>query len=654
MSLGSFRSLFSVPAENPELIRSQLAALSRQIPLLYFILLVSAAGLAATHLGSAPPLLTVSLPSALALVCIARFIFWRRIWRSTFDDAEAVRRLRVTVKLVAILGFAFTGWALSLYFYGDAYAQGHVAFFMSITVIGCIFCLMHLRPAALMLTLIVVMPFTLFFALSGHTVFVAIAANVLLVTGAMVFMLFTYYRDFATLIDSQKELLAKQQETQRLSDENFRLANLDSLMELPNRRQFFAVLDALLARVEGSGGSFALALVDLDDFKPVNDIYGHAVGDRVLIEAGRRLSRLAAPGVTLARLGGDEFGLLIELPMAGSTLLEFGRLVCDTLERPYVIPDCTAQLSGSIGFALYPDAGRTASQLFERADYALYYAKENRRGSAVIFSEEHETEIHEISRIEQGLRHADLEAELSLDFQPIFDVDSDCTTGFEALARWTSPTLGRVAPATFIKVAERSDLINRLTEILLRKALATAAGWPEDWLVSFNLSMRDVASPEAIARIAEIVMVSGVRPGRIDLEITETAVMRDFDQASDALRALKRLGVNLSLDDFGTGYSSLSYVYRLPLDKIKIDRSFVGGIETDPACRSIVKTVVDLCRNLRLGCVVEGIETPAQLRILQELGCSTMQGYFFGLPQPTAQPPERSAAARQADLIEGV
>jgi diguanylate cyclase (GGDEF)-like protein len=615
--------------------------------LLYLILLTNAAGLAITHYASAPVLLTVSLPSALALICLLRLVIWRRLWRRTFDDAQAVSRLRLTVRLVAALGVAFTGWALSLYYYGDAYAQGHVAFYMSITVIGCIFCLMHLRPAALLLTLIVVLPFSIFFALSGHLVFVAIAVNVLLVTIAMVYMLFTYYRDFATLIDSQKALVAKQQETQRLSDENFRLANLDSLMDLPNRRQFFAVLDRVLARAERDGGSFALALIDLDDFKPVNDIYGHAIGDRVLIEAGRRLSHLAAPGITLARLGGDEFGLLIDCAMTVPALLEFGRRVCETLQLPYNIPDSTAQLSGSLGFALYPDAGRSASQLFERADYALYHAKENRRGGAVIFSEEHETEIHETSRLEQGLRHADLEAELALDFQPIIDVATGRTVGFEALARWSSPSLGPVAPDLFIKVAERSDLINRLTEILLRKALATAAAWPDEWFVSFNLSMRDVVSPEAIARIADIVAASGVSPRRIEFEITETAVMRDYDQASEALHALKRLGVGLSLDDFGTGYSSLSYVYRLPLDKIKIDRSFVAEIESDAACRSIVKTVVDLCRNLRVVCVVEGVETAAQLRILQELGCSIMQGYWFGRPQAAA-----AASTRQADLVE--
>jgi diguanylate cyclase (GGDEF)-like protein len=547
--------------------------------------------------------------------------------------------LRTTTLLVAVLGAAFTAWALSLFPYGDAYAQGHVAFYMSITVIGCIFCLMHLRSAALMLTLIVTVPFTVFFSLTGNPAFVAISMNILLVSVAMIFILFTYYRDFANLIESQKALVVKQVETQQLSDENFRLANLDSLTDLPNRRRFFADLQALLDRSKHTASRFAVGLIDLDGFKPVNDLYGHAAGDKVLIEVGRRLRETCGPSVTLARLGGDEFGLIIDGNLSDADIREFGQSICLALQAPCALPEVTAQVSGSVGFATFPEAGRSEEQLLECADYALYYAKQNVRGSAVIFSGAHETEIRESGRIEHGLRHADLERELSVVFQPIFDVDRDRTIGFEALARWTSPTLGAVPPSIFIKAAERSDLISRLTEVLLRKALDAARSWPKELRVSFNLSVRDIASADAILRIMAIVQGSGVEPHRIDLEVTETAVMRDFEGASDALRTLRRVGVRISLDDFGTGYSSLSYVHRLPLDKIKIDRSFVAEIETEPTCRDIIKSVVDLCRNLKLDCVVEGAETEAQLRILQELGCATIQGYIFGRPMPISDVP---------------
>jgi diguanylate cyclase (GGDEF)-like protein len=643
-SLRSIRALFEVPADDPELTLSQLAAFSKQVPLLYLVLVANTIGLAATHLDSAPAALAILAPAVLCVVCAIRVATWWRVGERVVSAEQAVRKLRMTVKLVVVLGAAFVAWAFSLYPYGDAYAQGHVAFYMAITAIGSIFCLMHLRAAALLLALVVIVPFICFFLSTGNTVFVAISINLLLVAFAMINILLGYYRDFANLIKSQKELVAEHAETRRLSDENLRLANVDSLTDLPNRRRFFADLSAVMERCRREGSRFAVALIDLDGFKPVNDIHGHATGDRVLIEAGRRLRQVSGPSVCLARLGGDEFGLIIDGAPSDADIRRLGQQFCDVLQAPYVLPDLTAQVSGSIGFATFPDAGRSTEQLLERADYALYHAKQNHRGTVVVFSHEHATDIRETSLIEQGLRHADLEREMSLAFQPIIDIATNRTTGFETLARWTSPTLGTVPPSVFIKVAERSDLIGRLTEVLLKKALEAARGWPKHLRVAFNLSMRDIASPEAILRITTIVRQSGVEPGRIDLEVTETAMMRDFEQTRAALRTLKLLGVHISLDDFGTGYSSLSYVHRLPLDKIKIDRSFVAEIETDKACLNIVKTVIDLCRNLDLDCVVEGVETAAQLRILRDLGCRAMQGYFFSPPMAEASIRDHLAA----------
>jgi diguanylate cyclase (GGDEF)-like protein len=632
--LYAIRSLFMIPAGNPELTRSQLEAFSKHFPLLYFILVASTLGLAATHFETAPAPLTILAPAILCAAFLIRVTTRRRARDEVVTNEEAVRRLRSTIQNAALIGFAFTAWALSLYPYGNAYAQAHVAFCIAITVIGCIFCLMHLRAAALAVALIVVVPSAVFFALSGQPVFVAMSITMVLTAVAMTIMLFSYYKDFATLIESRKELIARQAETQRLSDENFRLANLDSLTNLPNRRRFVAELHARLHQT-ARNGSFAVGMIDLDGFKQVNDVFGHAVGDRVLVEVCRRLRQTSSPAVSLGRLGGDEFGLIVDHKF-DAEIPELGRQLCEALRAPYVMPGMTATIAGSIGFAIYPAAGRSVAQLFERADYALHHAKHHRRGCAVVFSAEHETQMRESNGVEQALRHADLERELSLAFHPIVDVEARRTVAFEALARWNSPTLGRVAPSVFIKVAERSDLMNQLTEVLLRKALATAEAWPPEMRVSFNLSMRDITSPESILRTTAVVGSSAIHPGRIDLEVTETAVLAEFEQARTALLALKALGVNLSLDDFGTGYSSLSYVHRLPFDKIKIDRSFVTEIATDTVCRSIVRTVVDLCRNLGHHCVVEGVETAEQLQILQELGCTTMQGHYFGRPMTAA------------------
>ncbi|WP_232316696.1 putative bifunctional diguanylate cyclase/phosphodiesterase [Candidatus Burkholderia verschuerenii] len=612
--------------------RSQLAALCRQLPLLYFILVVNTLAVSFTFFDRAPAALSLLVPDTLCVVCVIRAISW---WKKRFDDMphdKVVWLLRRTVWLTVLFGTAFTGWALALYQYGDAYARAHVAFYMSITVIGCIFCLMHLRPAAILLTVIVVTPWTLFFLSSGQPVFVAIAINIVLVAFAMTVILLINYRDFTKLIDSRKKLQNQQIATLALSDENFRLANLDSLTGLPNRRSFFSSLAVLLENAQRNGTRFVVGVIDLDGFKQVNDAYGHTVGDRLLIEAATRLVGMACTNTQIARLGGDEFGVLLDRDLTRDELDQVGQCITDTLKGTIEIRDVTVSLLGSAGFATYPDAGNNAQELYERADYAMYFAKRTARGTSAIFSVNHETRIRRSSIIEQELRLAILNDELTLAFQPIVELQTQRVIGFETLARWTNDKLGPVGPDEFIPVAERSDLINRLTENLLNKALAALRSWPHELFVSFNLSTHDISRREQTARIEHIVEQSGLDARRIVFEVTETAVMPDFEQARESLARLRRLGARIALDDFGSGHSSLSYVHRLPLDKIKIDRSFVTSIESDQACQDIVRTIVSMCRRLSVASTVEGVETAAQRDLALELGCVSAQGYLFGKP----------------------
>jgi diguanylate cyclase (GGDEF)-like protein len=636
ISLNRLFDILALRRDNPELLHAQLAAFARQIPLLYLTLLASTMALAATHYGHAPDYLAVYIPAALAAVCIFRLVLWWRTRAEDTDDEAGYRRVRSVIVLAFLLGISFVGWSLLLFPHGDAYRQGHVAFYMSITVISSIFCLMHVRLAAFAVTAVVIPPFLAFFLANGHPVFLAMSANVFMVVVAVIYMLLTNYRTFAEMIASRKELIAKQEETQRLSDENMRLANLDSLTELPNRRQFFSRLEPLVERANAGGPPFAVGLIDLDGFKPVNDLYGHSVGDKVLMEVGCRLEGFAGERIFTSRLGGDEFGLLIDGEIADQELLELGRAICAALERPFIMPEATAKLSGSVGFARHVCASAGATQIMEWADYALYHAKQNQRGAPVIFSDGLESQLREMMQIEQELRGSDFEKDLSLVFQPMVDTSNGRIVAFEALARWSPPALGEVSPAAFIPIAERSDIINRVSAVLLRKALAAARTWPPHVEISFNLSVRDISSHASLLRLVSIIEKSGVHPSRIVLELTETALMRDYETAVEALDFLKRLGVRIALDDFGTGHSSLSYVHRLPLDRIKVDRSFVVNIETNPVSLSIVKTIIDLSNNLALPCVVEGMETRAQVDILRSLGCQTMQGYYFSRPVPLA------------------
>jgi len=632
-SARKLRALFRISGDNPELVQSQLRMFTSQVPLLYFMLLTNVIAISYTHFETSPRILTVFGSGLLGLICAVRLSLWVWTKKRKLSTDQVVRRLKGTVVLAGILTVLFLIWAACLLPYGDAYAQGQIAFFVAITVIGCIFCLMHVRPAAFVVTIVGAVPSAALFMSLGRPTFFAMGVNLALVSVAMVYILITHSRDFANMI--------------RLAEENSRLANLDVLTNLPNRRQFFDKLHEWLRNAARNDKRFVVGVVDLDGFKSVNDVFGHVTGDQVLIETGRRLKDISNEGVLLARLGGDEFGIILQGDVSEAQINDYGERICTALRSPFLLSNVTVQIAGSIGFATYPEAGTTPELLFERADYALNHVKQHARGRSVIFSREHEIEIRQFASIERCLRNADLDRELSLNFQPIYDVVRQEVVAFEALARWDSRELGRVPPDEFIPVAERADLINNLTHMLLRKALACARTWPEAVRISFNLSVRDIGSAEATLKIITIIENSGVAPERIDLEVTETALMRDFNKGSECLKALKALGVHIALDDFGTGYSSLSYVHRLPLDKIKIDRSFIKEIETQENCRDIVKSMIDLCRNLKLACVIEGMETKEQAEILRGLGGRMMQGYYFGKPMPADAVPGFLAATDQ-------
>ncbi|WP_198964174.1 EAL domain-containing protein [Bradyrhizobium sp. Y36] len=630
--------LFHVPADNPDLMRAQFNAFSKQVPLLYFILMSNTIAVAYTYVNVAPDWLTMIVPSVLTVLAGLRTYWWLRQRHLVRSDADILRNLRATNWLTLPIGAGFTAWSFALYPYGDPFAKSQVAFYMAVTVIGCIFSLMHLRSAALIVTLIVDVPYVLFFFATGEPTLKAIAVNNLLVSGAMVTVLFIYYRDFADLVASRKSLLAQQAATQALSDENFRLANLDSLTELPNRRRFFAELSSAFADAERRHVRVAVGIIDLDGFKPINDNYGHSVGDRVLIEAGKRIREVCEgfgpQRVEFARLGGDEFGLVVCGDPEDTDLMRLGERIGGQVKLPYQLDTAHTGLSCSIGFALFPDSATTSEALYECADYALYHAKRHQRGRTVIFSSELEAEIRSRGVIENLLRTSDFGAEMELVFQPIVDAVSEHTAGFETLARWNSPRLGWVSPADFIPAAERIGLIRPLTQVLLARALATARTWPDHIRLSFNLSAHDVCAAEGILPLISIIEKSGLSPRRIDFEITETAVTFDFVRAQQSIATLKAMGCGISLDDFGTGYSSLSHVHRLPLDKIKVDRSFVAEINENPVSHKIIKSLAGLCDDMEIACVVEGVETSAQLDSLRRLGCEFIQGYHFAKPMP--------------------
>ncbi len=621
----SLKTLMSVPRDNPRLLKAQYVALSSQLPMMYFILLVNTLALAATHYAMAPVWLVLYCPLALTMVGVTRAVMWCRDRRQMPSPEKILTRLIRTNRLSALIALCFTAWALALFPYGDVYAKAYVAFYMAITVIVCIFCLMHLRPAALTTTAIVNIAFIAFFASTHQAIFVAMSVNVLLVSMAMLVVLQNHYRDFTRLVNMQAS-------TERLSNENQRLANQDSLTGLPNRRQFFSTLDTLLEATVLHKSRLAAGLIDLDGFKPVNDIYGHSVGDKLLVQVGQRLQGFANEEVHLARLGGDEFALILSGDINESGLRTLGNAICDAMREPFLVGDIQIQISASLGVVIFPDMAASGVEIYEYADYALYQSKRLAPGSMCLFSDEHFQQLHRDVLTEQGLRRANIVEEFTVVFQPIIDIRIQRTVAFEALARWASPELGTVAPCHFIAVAERIGLINRLTLPLLEKALAAAHTWPHDVRLSFNLSAHDCGSEEAVQQILKVVTSSQFDPHRLDFEITETAVIQDLDQAQRAISLFRQLGCGISLDDFGTGYSSLSQIHALSLTKLKIDRSFITNIHQDPASYKIVKSLLALSLDMELECITEGVETDDELDALKSLGCTLVQGYLFSQP----------------------
>jgi len=628
--LSKLRSLMSVPDDSPGLIRAQYIALSRQLPMMYFILLVNTLVLAGTHYSVAPGWLVLGCPLLMTVFGTGRAVQWWRSRKHLPDAEQMLAALKRTNNLAPVVAIAFTAWSLALFPYGDVYRQAHVAFYMAITVIACIFCMMHLLPAALTTAVVVNTAFVVFFGTSNNITFIATAIDVLLVSIAMLSILKSQYGDFTRLVNMQAR-------TEKLSDENQQLANMDSLTGLANRRKFFTRLDSVLANARSNGERLAVGLIDLDGFKPVNDLYGHSVGDKLLYQVGQRLTGLLDENVHLARLGGDEFALIITASTTDEQLLAFGEEICARMREPFLLVDIPLQISASLGLATFPDLASSDAEVYEYADYALYQSKRNRPGTVCLFSAEHRQQLNRQGLTEQALRRANLDEEFHLVFQPIVDIHTQQTVAFEALARWQSPELGNVPPSEFIPIAERIGMVNRLTAPLLSKALQAATAWPTGVRLSFNLSAHDCGSEDAAQLAARIIQDSAFDPCLLDLEITETAVIQDLTQTQRAIALFRSLGCGISLDDFGTGYSSLSQIHALSLTKLKIDRSFVTDIHLNPASFKIVKSLLALCVDMQLECIVEGVETEAELGALKSLGCASAQGYLFSRPMPLSE-----------------
>jgi len=413
------------------------------------------------------------------------------------------------------------------------------------------------------------------------------------------------------------------------------MAQHDSLTDLPNRTLFREKMSEGLNQVAIAGGAMAVLCFDLDNFKTVNDRLGHAAGDRLLRWVAARLQENVGEHDTVARLGGDEFAVLQRGPQPQSAE-RLARRMVEVIGHPPPLDNQSIHVGVSVGIAIAPDHGLDADELMKCADLALYQAKARGRGAYQLFEPEMEEEARRRHALEQDLRGALEAGEFHLVFQPQVRLDSSELTGFEALLRWKHPSRGFVSPAEFIPIAEEDGLIVPIGEWVLRTACATAVSWP-DLTVAVNLSPVQFRSRGLVAMVTSALAEAGLPPQRLELEVTETALLDDSEATVEILHQLRALGVRVSLDDFGVGYSSLSYLRKFPFDRIKIDRSFVGTLGESPESVAIVRTIASLGSVLGVETTAEGVETEEQLDFVRECGCTAVQGYYVGRPCPASE-----------------
>ncbi|MCK8785811.1 EAL domain-containing protein [Roseomonas sp. NAR14] len=419
----------------------------------------------------------------------------------------------------------------------------------------------------------------------------------------------------------------------RRAEERVRhLAHHDGLTGLANRFLLSDRLGQAMAHASRAGTMVAVLCLDLDRFKPVNDVLGHAAGDRLLVQVAERLRTLARSADTVARIGGDEFVLVQSAVSQPTDAAELARRVTAQLAPPFDLDGQMVTVGTSIGIALYPTDGVDEETLLKNADTALYRAKGAGRGTTCFFEPGMEAKLRQRSLLEHDLRLALESDQLSLAFQPLYACGTRDVTAVEALVRWQHPTRGALPPTEFIPVAEESGLIQPLGRWVLERACTAALRWPRPYNVAVNLSPAQFRHGRLPEIVAEVLERTGLPAGRLEIEVTEGLLIDDADGALAVIRALKRQGVRIALDDFGTGYSSLGYLRRFPFDKIKIDKSFVQALEADPGARAIVDAILAMGRSLNLQVTAEGVETEQQFRFLQRLACDEAQGFLLGRP----------------------
>lgn len=611
------------------LVEERYAALRRQIPIIYVLVVVNMFGLQVAASGRVE--LGINVPSAIAICALLRIGQWLRSSEQV-NHAVMLRRMRQTIWVAfAICAFVFL-WCYDLLLGEDGTAGMAVILFGVMTAIGAAYGLSPLPAAARIPLLVLALPLAALSLLSADLHFLGAALSISVVALLLLRLLTVNNSHFRAVVESRSIIAHQQELAESARQEAIVAATTDFLTGLPNRRAFVAAVDAAIGD-NSQSSRFAVGILDLDRFKVVNDTYGHATGDEFLTIVAKRLIAAAGKKAVVARLGGDEFGLLIPRVSRVSEAECIAGKILAAVNRHATVQGRRFAISVCCGIALAcRTKERTPSRLLADADLALYEAKDRAGGGVAVFEAWMEAPRRRRAQIETALQLPGVHERVSLVFQPIIDLNTGAVIANEALARWTDDELGAVSPSEFVPIAEQLNVIGDLTLHLMAKAFVEAATWPEPIRLSFNLSAVQLCAADSASVLLEAMDRANLPTHRLQVEVTETALMRDFDRCNRNLAQLRDAGVTIVLDDFGAGYASIGYLKQIRFDQIKLDGGLLTAALDSSDGERLLRAVIGLCDALGVGTVAEHVESEEQLRLLVSLGCRAGQGFWLQRP----------------------
>jgi diguanylate cyclase (GGDEF)-like protein len=610
------------------LVEERYWSLRRQVPIIYLLGLVNVSAMELAATGKLAP--GINLPTFIAACGIIRL--WQWFGRGSGSQANhevMVKRTCETVLFAAAVCAAVCARCLYLLQTGDPVSQMAVMLFGGLTAIGVAYGLTALPAAGRIPLLLIIGPISVAALLSEEPHFEGAAFGLVVVAAVTMRVLDAHSRHFTDVVQSRSAIAREQEFVARAHQEAIIAATTDFLTGLPNRRAFVAALEM----ASSSNGLPGLAILDLDRLKAVNDTFGHAVGDQLLQEVAARLLAAVGSRGLVARLGGDEFGVLLGEVRRARDAHAIGAEICRQVNGPLLVDGRELAVSVSCGLAI-ARSGEAPSRLMADADLALYQAKDVSSGGVAVFELCMEAPRRRRTQIERALQLPDVRERLGVVFQPIFDLKSGQVIANEALARWTDPELGAVSPAEFVPIAEQLNLIDDINIHLMELAFGVARGWPAHIKLSFNLSALQLCSPGSAKKLLKVLRTAGLEASALQFEVTETALLADFERARANLTELRKAGATIVLDDFGAGYASIGYLRELRFDQIKLDGGLVTAAQHSADGKRLLRAVIGLCEILGVSTVAEHVESRELLALVTDLGCTAGQGFWLEAPLP--------------------